>query len=47
MAGYKPKKLDERRDFKLYLEERDDGLWQVTRVTTGTPLGTAVMRPRD
>lgn len=46
VAGYKPKKLDDRRDFKLYLEQRD-GLWQVTRVTTKTPLGTAVMRPRD
>lgn len=49
LAGYKPKKMgrDARRPFKLYVEERDDGLHQVVRVTTDTPLGTAVMRPRD
>lgn len=48
VAGYKPKDMkDPTRDFKLYLEERDDGLWQAVRVTTGTPLGTAIMTPRD
>lgn len=49
VAGYKHDKMgsDARRDFRLTLEERDDGLWQVTRVTTDTPLGTAIMRPRD
>ncbi len=49
LAGYKPEKMgrDARRDFKLYVEERDDGLHQVVRVTTDTPLGTAVMVPRD
>ncbi len=47
VAGYKSDKMGDRRAFKLYLEERDEGLWQVVRVTTKTPLGVAVMRPRD
>lgn len=47
IAGYKPKNLRDDRPFKLYLEERDDGLWQAARITTQTPLGTAVMTPRD
>ena len=49
LAGYKPDKTgrDARRPFKVYVEERKDGLHQIVRVTTETPLGTAVMVPRD
>ena len=48
-AGYEPEKMgeDARRSFTLVFRRRDDGLVQVARVETETPVGRATMRLRE
>lgn len=49
LAGFKPKTIRKRgrQPFKLYLEQRPDGRFQVVRLVGETEYGVAVMRLRD
>jgi hypothetical protein len=49
IAGFKPKLMGERarRPFALFLEAREDGLYQVIRVIGDTSFGLAVLLLRD
>lgn len=47
IAGYKPKKAGKRRPFTVHYAQRDDGLFQVARVTLPTEYGETTMQLQE